>query len=188
MENREKIGKVALDLFAEKGYASVGVQEIVDKSGISKPTLYHYFGNKEGLYRSLLDEGFSTLFSSLDELFESEEDIFPILQKILRFFLVRAERRENFFRIYLSIYTSPLLSEENRFGGPLLKRVDRKLEDFFIQASHRHGNMQGRHRDYSAAYLGLINSCITRLLNGEIEITDDFIYRTVHYFAHGIYS
>lgn len=51
MDNKELILKSALDLFYAKGYDAVGVQEIVDKAGISKPTLYYYFGSKLGLCR-----------------------------------------------------------------------------------------------------------------------------------------
>lgn len=36
MDNKELILKSALDLFYAKGYDAVGVQEIVDKAGISK--------------------------------------------------------------------------------------------------------------------------------------------------------
>ena len=46
MENKELIMKCALDLFYAKGYDAVGVQEIVDKAGVTKPTLYYYFGSK----------------------------------------------------------------------------------------------------------------------------------------------
>ena len=53
MENREKILESALDLFFTKGYDAVGVEEIAERAGITKPTLYHYFGSKYGLRRRL---------------------------------------------------------------------------------------------------------------------------------------
>ena len=46
MENREMIMRCAKTLFYAKGYDAVGVQEIVDKAGVTKPTLYYYFGSK----------------------------------------------------------------------------------------------------------------------------------------------
>jgi AcrR family transcriptional regulator len=36
-------------LFAEKGYESTSVQEIVDAAGVTKGALYHYYGSKEDL-------------------------------------------------------------------------------------------------------------------------------------------
>ena len=49
MENREKLLSCALDLFYARGYDAVGIQEIVDAAGVTKPTMYYYFGSKKGL-------------------------------------------------------------------------------------------------------------------------------------------
>ena len=44
-----------ISLFAEKGYASTSVREIVALAGVTKPVLYYYFQSKEGLFRAILD-------------------------------------------------------------------------------------------------------------------------------------
>ena len=41
MDNRELLLNTALELFHAKGYDAVGVQEIVDRAGVTKPTLYY---------------------------------------------------------------------------------------------------------------------------------------------------
>ncbi|MCE9629290.1 MAG: TetR family transcriptional regulator [Planctomycetia bacterium] len=41
-------------LFAERGYHGVSVDEIVGLAGCNKRMLYHYFGDKEGLYVEVL--------------------------------------------------------------------------------------------------------------------------------------
>ena len=41
MDNRMNILQKALQLFYEKGYDAIGVQEIADAAGVTKPTLYH---------------------------------------------------------------------------------------------------------------------------------------------------
>lgn len=41
-------------LFAERGYAAVGLAEIVRAAGVTKGALYHHFGSKEGLFRAVL--------------------------------------------------------------------------------------------------------------------------------------
>ena len=53
MDNREAILSEALHLFYVRGYDAVGVQEIVDAAGVTKPTLYYYFGSKKGLLETL---------------------------------------------------------------------------------------------------------------------------------------
>lgn len=42
-------------LFAQRGYAGASVREIVHRAGVTKPVLYYYFQNKEGLLRAILD-------------------------------------------------------------------------------------------------------------------------------------
>ena len=39
VDNRERILETALELFYARGYDAVGVQEIAEKSGVTKPTL-----------------------------------------------------------------------------------------------------------------------------------------------------
>ena len=53
-ESRQQILDAALGLFAQKGYATTTMREIVDAVGITAPSLYYYFGNKEGLYMELM--------------------------------------------------------------------------------------------------------------------------------------
>ena len=54
MDNRETILETALDLFYTRGYDPVGVQDIAERSGVTKPTLYYYFKSKYGLLEQLL--------------------------------------------------------------------------------------------------------------------------------------
>jgi len=52
---RKSLLLAGIALFAEKGYASSSVREIVALAGVTKPVLYYYFQNKEGLFRAILD-------------------------------------------------------------------------------------------------------------------------------------
>jgi TetR/AcrR family transcriptional regulator len=61
---RKRLLERATDLFARKGYASTTVREIVQAAGVTKPVLYYYFRNKEGIYLELMKdawERFDTL-------------------------------------------------------------------------------------------------------------------------------
>lgn len=43
------------ELFAERGYAAVGTEEIVQRAGVTRGALYHHFkGGKEELFRAVL--------------------------------------------------------------------------------------------------------------------------------------
>ena len=54
-ELKGRILREAARVFSKRGYKSATVQEIVAAAGATKPVLYYYFRNKEGLYRALLD-------------------------------------------------------------------------------------------------------------------------------------
>lgn len=55
---RERLIRAATGLFTRKGYAATSVREIVEAAGVTKPVLYYYFGNKEGIYLKLMEEPF----------------------------------------------------------------------------------------------------------------------------------
>ena len=60
---RDEILSAAIPIFARKGYAGTGVQEILDAAHLSKPTLYYYFGNKAGLFHAILDSAYDDSFA-----------------------------------------------------------------------------------------------------------------------------
>jgi len=60
-EVRERLLSCASELFTRKGYAATTVREIVTAAGVTKPVLYYYFKNKEGIYLELFREPYSKL-------------------------------------------------------------------------------------------------------------------------------
>lgn len=54
--SRDEIFRVAVKLFAMKGYDAVTVREIASAASVSLPTLYHYFQDKMSLYRAVVIE------------------------------------------------------------------------------------------------------------------------------------
>ncbi|WP_017595679.1 TetR/AcrR family transcriptional regulator [Nocardiopsis potens] len=51
---RKALVAEARRLFAEHGYAGVGLAGLVRAAGVTKGALYHHFGSKEGLFREVL--------------------------------------------------------------------------------------------------------------------------------------
>jgi len=51
---RERILSAALSEFAAKGFAGARVDAIARRADINKRMLYHYFGDKEGLFKAVL--------------------------------------------------------------------------------------------------------------------------------------
>ena len=65
-----KIVTAAWKLFYEQGYDNTTVEEIIDESGTSKGSFYHYFEGKDGLLGSLseiFDDKYTELMEELEE-------------------------------------------------------------------------------------------------------------------------
>ena len=55
LRSNDRILQKALGLFSERGYDATSVREICEAAGITKPTLYHFYGSKEGVYRAIVE-------------------------------------------------------------------------------------------------------------------------------------
>jgi AcrR family transcriptional regulator len=66
-ERMEQTLSVAHDLFAQRGYATVTMDEVAAAVGVTKPLLYNYFGNKERLYIACMERAGEALFAKIAE-------------------------------------------------------------------------------------------------------------------------
>ncbi|HEX5851581.1 MAG TPA: TetR/AcrR family transcriptional regulator [Solirubrobacteraceae bacterium] len=53
---RSKLIAVASELFAERGYAAVGTEEIVRAAGVTRGALYHHFDGKRELFQAVYED------------------------------------------------------------------------------------------------------------------------------------
>ena len=188
MNNRETLLARALDLFTARGYDAVGVQEVADAAGLKKPTLYHYFGSKGGLLRTLLEEGYASLFQELERAADYQHDVTMTLQTVTAAYFAFARRNPKLYRMGLSLWFAPPDSEAFQAIDGLNRRQQEILETLFARAAEDHGNMKGRQRTYAATFLGMINTYTSLGLNGYAELNDELVYGAVHQFMHGIFS
>src|SRR4051794_4242513 len=64
-ERMEQTLSAARGLFAERGYAAVTMDEVAAEVGVTKPLLYNYFGNKEGLYTACMERAGDALSATI---------------------------------------------------------------------------------------------------------------------------
>ncbi|MBP7864359.1 MAG: TetR/AcrR family transcriptional regulator [Acidobacteria bacterium] len=104
---RERLLKAATEVFNRKGYAAASVSEIVADAGVTKPVLYYYFANKEGIYREIME----TAFALFDEVLDRDYAHCPtVREKITALFddVVDLFRRHlPVVRLFHAIYYGP---------------------------------------------------------------------------------
>ena len=61
----------ALDLFVEKGFAATRVEEVAQRAGVSKGTLFLYFPSKVELFKAVVRHHLSGLFAQWNAEFET---------------------------------------------------------------------------------------------------------------------
>lgn len=184
---KKTILDVSLRLFVERGYEAVGVQEIVEKSGVTKPTLYHHFGSKRGLLDALCNR----LSGVLDPVLAAAEGdgvLSVTLTSLIRALFAVAVTHPREFRLLLLIYHSPAGSPVREAGAGLQSQFRDGLEALFTRAVEHHGNMEGRARAYTVSLIGTLFAYGLLLVDGEIEMNDELPYRVMHQFSHGVYS
>lgn len=193
MDNRQAILDSALTLFYEKGYDAVGVQQIVDAAGVTKPTLYYYFGSKQGLLSCLLEEQFSRLETQMEKVKDAPEKIQDKLYHTARIFLNGASAEPEFYLLMLALFYSGRKSEGFQTVYPLIERYYRIFVEIFEHASQELGNMRGRQRQFAVGFSGMLNHYLMLEAKdmddlSNLTITDQEVYEIVHQFMYGIYS
>jgi AcrR family transcriptional regulator len=87
---RERVLAAALRATAELGYREVSVKDVLDRAGVSRPTFYEHFENKEDCFLAALDAAALRLRTRLDAVAddggESWRDRLRLeLEELLRF-------------------------------------------------------------------------------------------------------
>ena len=67
---RAKLYEAAVTLIAEKGFSATTVDEIAERAGVAKGTVYYNFASKAELFEELLRHGVGLLTASLREAAE----------------------------------------------------------------------------------------------------------------------
>lgn len=186
-DNRSKILDCALQLFAAQGYEAVGIQRIVAAAQVTKPTLYHYFGSKQGLLAALLGDYFDRLNQVVAQAALYEGDLPVTLNKITTAYFQFAKHYPVFYRMQLAMWFAPADSEPFKTISLLKKGQQSMIKEVFLQAAAQHPSMKDRYRLNAATFLGMIHTYIGLALNGHLELNEIVANKAVHQFMHGIF-
>jgi AcrR family transcriptional regulator len=71
-DRRRAILDAATELFADRGYGGVSVQDIADAAGTHKTTVLYHFATKDALHEAVLDEALGRLATVMREFLSGE--------------------------------------------------------------------------------------------------------------------
>jgi len=194
---KQTILNKALELFSAKGYEGVSVNELTEASGITKPTLYYYFGSKEGVFEAVCQPHYTQLNALITEnaVYNPKpqsysEDIFLTLTKVAAIFFSFAKENNFFYRIVLANLSMPSSSEVFEIVRKYHFTQFDVIESMFKNMAKAHGNLKGKNKTLAWSFIGTINAYISLYLNGGAgqTLNDKTVKELVHQFMHGIYA
>jgi AcrR family transcriptional regulator len=157
---RQKIIKVCIEEFGDKGYTRASTNTIVKNAGIPKGTLFYFFENKKNLFLYLVDHAVDRYVEFVEAY---TEDLPPdLFDRLLYMFEVRMRFAVHAPHLY-------------RFFFRTLLNVPDELK----------ADMQGRFKSYTAASRDLMSEGldISRLREG---VSVDQVMELISYFMEGL--
>jgi len=130
-KTKSKIVSAAWKLFYEQGYEDTTIEEIIEESGTSKGSFYHYFEGKDALLSSLaymMDEKYEELEPQIGEN-ENSYDVLLYLNRELLTMIEETINIELLARLYSTQLTThgdrPLLDHGRTYYKLLRKIISR---------------------------------------------------------------
>jgi len=126
--SKEKLIQVAVELFANRGFAGTSIRDIASAMGMSISNIYHYFGNKEGLLLAILEYASDALLRRLREGSEKEEEPVRKLKSLVQTHLKLS--REFLRESKIFFLDEDHLSQE---GHRINCKIQREILDMYVQ-------------------------------------------------------
>ena len=123
----------ALELFSSKGYDATSVREICEAAGITKPTLYHFYGSKEGMYRALVDGALDDFRKAVTRALQAPGSAVQRLRRVGSAYFESARGRRDLLRFIFGLVHNPATSAPRtdfpRFYDEVVAQIAAEVED-----------------------------------------------------------
>lgn len=193
--SKDTILQCALQLFGERGYESVGITEITQQAGITKPTLYYFFQSKEGVFKAILEEYYVRFNHLLQQVCvytphpdSYNDDVYPILLKVVETYFAFAQENTTFYLMLLSLSFAPPTAQTTIITKPYIVTQYETVTKLFRDISAVHRNLQGKEMEFASHFIAIINANIGFWYQGIGQLDEEKAKRIVHQFMHGIFA
>jgi AcrR family transcriptional regulator len=120
---REELVKVAAEVFQEKGYQAATLNDVAEKVGTDRASLYYYVGSKQELFEEVVQD---VLEANLKEARRiKKEDLPPAekLTKLVRTMMVSYERNYPFTYVYIQEDMSRVGAQDSEWARTMSSRT-----------------------------------------------------------------
>lgn len=174
-----KLLACAVDLFAHKGYQATSTREIVEAAGVTKPMLYYYFENKEGLLAAAMSHFVDPFHERLRRVFAETTDPRERLTELVWVHLDFCQSHKSLARLFYALSFGPDdqagqvdLSRYIDEGNALLAQA---VEDVRAAGLIRAGSEES----FLIAVHGTINILVMASLKESHPLTDELARRII---------
>ncbi len=108
--NREKLIDTGLEMLAEKSYSQITMDEVAERSGVTKPMIYYYFESKEGFYRAIANHLLDMGKALIVKVFDPRKSLRQALYDMVDMRLDMARNRPSLSRAFLMMIHDPNLT------------------------------------------------------------------------------
>ena len=106
LRSHDRILQRALELFSDRGYDATSVREICEAAKVTKPTLYHFYGSKEGVYQALVQGALTRFRADMLQALAGEGSLRAHLVGMARAY-VAAVREPDLARFLMALIHNP---------------------------------------------------------------------------------
>ncbi len=98
---KERVLEAALEVFSQKGFHPATMDEIAEKAGVGKGTLYRHFETKEKLFAELVRLRLEELEKSASAAIDETDDVLTMISKYLRIYFEFFDRNQRLYRLIM---------------------------------------------------------------------------------------
>ena len=96
---KERILEAALEIFSQKGFHPATTDEIAERAGVGKGTLYRYFETKEKLFAELVRLRLEELEKRAGSVMDGHDDVLTMISKYIRVYFEFFDGNQRLFRL-----------------------------------------------------------------------------------------
>jgi AcrR family transcriptional regulator len=193
LERRDRILEAAIEVFAEKGYERCTIDDIANKAGVGRGTVYRRVGNKENFLDLLMKSITKTILENIRAAIKKRTDPIQQFKEAINalgdIFETRAQHLMVIFHLFMQAN-----QKKDKFEDPFAKHKEhlqmfRLFESIFQRAIQRKQIRPVNVKAMAQGIIGFLNPPYYQRLRFEYNLSkSEIVQMTIDLFLNGLRS